>query len=172
LQIDGKYYPETMAKHFIINAPWIFTGVWAMIKPWLDPVTAGKIKVIGSNYQDTLFEVVHPNQIPKEFGGTSEMVLDSALTADGEAEKRVDAMFSHHHSMMLAATATVTATATAAQDDTAAYSVELEAETATTTVRVCEKKEEKEEIKVDYQPGVVQIEDVVVDEDGHKTISC
>ena len=161
-----------MAKHFIINAPWIFTGVWAMIKPWLDPVTAGKIKVIGSNYQDTLFEVVHPNQIPKEFGGTSEMVLDSALTADGEAEKRVDAMFSHHHSMMLAATATVTATATAAQDDTAAYSVELEAETATTTVRVCEKKEEKEEIKVDYQPGVVQIEDVVVDEDGHKTISC
>ena len=172
MQIDGKYYPETMAKHFIINAPWIFTGVWAMIKPWLDPVTAGKIKVIGSNYQDTLFEVVHPNQIPKEFGGTSEMVLDSALTADGEAEKRVDAMFSHHHSMMLAATATVTATATAAQDDTAAYSVELEAETATTTVRVCEKKEEKEEIKVDYQPGVVQIEDVVVDEDGHKTISC
>ena len=161
-----------MAKHFIINAPWIFTGVWAMIKPWLDPVTAGKIKVIGSNYQDTLFEVVHPNQIPKEFGGTSEMVLDSALTADGEAEKRVDAMFSHHHSMMLAATATVTATATAAQDDTAAHSVELEAETATTTVRVCEKKEEKEEIKVDYQPGVVQIEDVVVDEDGHKTISC
>ena len=163
-----------MAKHFIINAPWIFTGVWAMIKPWLDPVTAGKIKVIGSNYQDTLFEVVHPNQIPKEFGGTSEMVLDSALTADGEAEKRVDAMFSHHHSMMLAATATATATvtATAAQDDTAAHSVELEAETATTTVRVCEKKEEKEEIKVDYQPGVVQIEDVVVDEDGHKTISC
>ena len=37
LEIDAKYYPETLGVHIMINCPWIFTGVWRIIKPWIDP---------------------------------------------------------------------------------------------------------------------------------------
>ena len=37
LEIDAKYYPETLGLHIMINCPWIFTGVWRIIKPWIDP---------------------------------------------------------------------------------------------------------------------------------------
>ena len=36
LKISTDYYPEILGKGFIINAPMIFTGVWAIIKGWLD----------------------------------------------------------------------------------------------------------------------------------------
>lgn len=35
---------------FIVNAPFVFTGVWSVIKPWLDARTKDKIKILGSNY--------------------------------------------------------------------------------------------------------------------------
>jgi hypothetical protein len=34
---DQKYYPETMNKLFIVNAPSAFVIVWKMVKGWLDP---------------------------------------------------------------------------------------------------------------------------------------
>ena len=33
---------------FIVNAPWAFTGVWAFIKPFLNPNTVAKIKILSS----------------------------------------------------------------------------------------------------------------------------
>jgi hypothetical protein len=45
---------------FIINAPFLFSGVWLMIKPWLDEKTAKKIKIIGSSYKKELLEFVDP----------------------------------------------------------------------------------------------------------------
>jgi hypothetical protein len=32
LSIDKDYYPETLANHFIINAPFVFKGIWRVIK--------------------------------------------------------------------------------------------------------------------------------------------
>jgi hypothetical protein len=34
---DQKFYPETMNKLFIVNAPSAFVIVWKMVKAWLDP---------------------------------------------------------------------------------------------------------------------------------------
>jgi hypothetical protein len=34
---DQKYYPETMNKLFIVNAPSAFVYVWKLVKGWLDP---------------------------------------------------------------------------------------------------------------------------------------
>lgn len=53
----------------MINAPWFFTGIWTMIKPWLDPVTAAKIVIVGSDYLPTLLEYIDISQIPEEYGG-------------------------------------------------------------------------------------------------------
>lgn len=44
--------------------------LWALLKPWLDPVTRDKISVIGSGYRDTLQKLVDPASLPVEYGGT------------------------------------------------------------------------------------------------------
>lgn len=45
-------------KFYIINAPYIFTTVWSVIKGWLDPVTVEKIKILGSSYKNDLVQQV------------------------------------------------------------------------------------------------------------------
>jgi len=39
-----------MGRMFIINAPMLFTGVWAIIKPWIDEKTRAKISIIGGGF--------------------------------------------------------------------------------------------------------------------------
>ena len=63
LRIDQDYYPETLGEHFIINAPFIFTGTWALVKGWLDPVTAAKFHILGSDYQQVLRERIKPEHL-------------------------------------------------------------------------------------------------------------
>ena len=48
----------------------IFTPLWAIIRPWLDPVTRDKFRVLGSNYQSELLEVIDAENLPVEYGGT------------------------------------------------------------------------------------------------------
>jgi hypothetical protein len=70
LVIDEAFYPERLEKFFMINAPWFFTTIWAMIKPWVDPITAQKIVIIGSDYLPTLREFIDDSQIPASLGGS------------------------------------------------------------------------------------------------------
>lgn len=70
--IGQNRYPETMGKFYIINAPWAFTAIWAVIKPWLDPVTVAKIQILGYGYKDELLKQIAPQNLPKEFGGLCE----------------------------------------------------------------------------------------------------
>lgn len=37
------HYPETLGKTFIINAPFVFKAVWAIVKPMLAPNTVKKV---------------------------------------------------------------------------------------------------------------------------------
>jgi hypothetical protein len=68
--IGQNRYPETMGKFYIINAPWAFSAVWAIIKPWLDEVTVKKINILGSGYKEELLKQIPAENLPKEFGGT------------------------------------------------------------------------------------------------------
>jgi hypothetical protein len=70
LRIDQNYYPERLGKFYMINAPWFFTMIWSLIKPWIDPDTASKFQILGSNYLDTLRELIDDSQIPLEYGGS------------------------------------------------------------------------------------------------------
>jgi CRAL/TRIO domain len=65
-------YPEIMGKFYIINAPWAFSAVWTMIKPWLDEVTVSKIDIVGSNYRDKLLAQIPVENLPKDLGGACE----------------------------------------------------------------------------------------------------
>ena len=43
---------------FIVNAPFFFTGIWAMIKIFLDEGTRKKISILGTDYKSKLLEFV------------------------------------------------------------------------------------------------------------------
>jgi hypothetical protein len=49
-------YPETLHRALIVDAPWVFNACWVIIKPWLDPITASKVKFIT---MDELNDLIH-----------------------------------------------------------------------------------------------------------------
>lgn len=54
---------------FIVNAPMLFTGVWAIVKGFLDERTRKKIQIKGSSYQKDILELVDPDNLPDFLGG-------------------------------------------------------------------------------------------------------
>jgi len=68
-KIGQDFYPETLGNMYIVNAPLLFSGVWALIKPWIDEKTRNKIKILGSGYQKELFAMVDPENLPDFLGG-------------------------------------------------------------------------------------------------------
>jgi len=68
--IGQDRYPESMGKFYIINAPWAFSAVWSIIKPWLDEVTVSKIDILGSGFKERLLAQIDAENLPKELGGT------------------------------------------------------------------------------------------------------
>ncbi len=81
--IGQDRYPETMGKFYIINAPWTFSTVWTLIKPWLDEATVAKIDIIGSSYKDKLLAQIPAENLPKEFGGTCQCAGGCSLSDAG-----------------------------------------------------------------------------------------
>ena len=86
----GSFFPETAWKLFIVNAPFIFRSVYAVIKPLIHPVTRDKIKILGgkSAYLPEMKKAGIPlSSIPVSMGGTYadkpiERCIDELL-ADG-----------------------------------------------------------------------------------------
>jgi hypothetical protein len=69
VKVDQTMYPQRLETLFIINSPWFFRAIWAVISPWVDPITAAKIKILGSDYLKTLTEFIDIEQVPAEWGG-------------------------------------------------------------------------------------------------------
>ncbi|KAJ2892474.1 putative sec14 cytosolic factor protein [Zalerion maritima] len=67
--MSQNYYPERLGKLYVINAPWGFSGVWSIVKGWLDPVTVNKINILGGSYQSELLKQIPAEDLPKQFGG-------------------------------------------------------------------------------------------------------
>ncbi|KAH9065111.1 CRAL-TRIO domain-containing protein [Lactarius deliciosus] len=82
-KIGQDRYPEIMGKFYIINAPWAFSAVWSVIKPWLDEVTVSKIEIVGSGYKEKLLAQIPAENLPKDFGGTCECPGGCSLSDAG-----------------------------------------------------------------------------------------
>ncbi|CAO1602869.1 cytosolic factor, phosphatidylinositol/phosphatidylcholine transfer protein [Xanthoria calcicola] len=81
--ISQNYYPERLGKMYLINAPWGFASVFSVIKGFLDPVTVGKIHVLGTGYQSELLGQVPKENLPKLFGGTCDCESGCPLSDAG-----------------------------------------------------------------------------------------
>lgn len=75
IKIAQDYYPEMMAKMFIINTGFTFKALWAMAKPFLDKKTKEKISILGSDYKKALNEWIDDDQLPQMLGGTNQKKL-------------------------------------------------------------------------------------------------
>ncbi|KAI9738348.1 MAG: hypothetical protein M1834_008846 [Cirrosporium novae-zelandiae] len=60
-------YPESLGIVLVHKAPWVFQGIWAIIKGWLDPVVAGKVHFTRS--AEDLKNYIDAEHIPKELEG-------------------------------------------------------------------------------------------------------
>ena len=81
--ISQNYYPERMGKLYLINAPWGFSGVFGMVKKFLDPVTVAKIQVLGSSYKSELLAQIPAENLPKHFGGSCSCPKGCEFSDDG-----------------------------------------------------------------------------------------
>lgn len=59
-----------MGQVFVVNAPYTFVALYAIIKGFLDERTRAKVRIIGSNYQPTLLENIPAENLPASLGGT------------------------------------------------------------------------------------------------------
>ncbi|KAJ3140867.1 cytosolic factor, phosphatidylinositol/phosphatidylcholine transfer protein [Irineochytrium annulatum] len=84
--IAQNYYPETMGRMFIINAPTLFTSVWSVVRGFLDEATVAKISVVGSRFQEALLQEIDAENLPVEYGGTSDNNPDIGPWNDGTVE--------------------------------------------------------------------------------------
>eukprot|EP01126_Amoeba_proteus_P019704 TRINITY_DN2020_c0_g2_i3.p1 TRINITY_DN2020_c0_g2~~TRINITY_DN2020_c0_g2_i3.p1 ORF type:complete len:347 (+),score=61.30 TRINITY_DN2020_c0_g2_i3:492-1532(+) len=72
--IDDNYYPAILRKFIIINAPFLFTVFWNVVKKFLHPRTASKFEVLGSDseyYQSYFKKIIPEKYIPQYLGGSS-----------------------------------------------------------------------------------------------------
>ena len=44
--ILGHFYPERLQMCYIVHAPVVFDACWAVIRPWIDPVTVAKVQFV------------------------------------------------------------------------------------------------------------------------------
>eukprot|EP00003_Mantamonas_plastica_P031815 TRINITY_DN840_c0_g2_i1.p1 TRINITY_DN840_c0_g2~~TRINITY_DN840_c0_g2_i1.p1 ORF type:complete len:304 (+),score=104.72 TRINITY_DN840_c0_g2_i1:557-1468(+) len=64
MEIDENHYPETLERLSIIRNPGIFSLIWKIVKPWLDPAVLEKTALTGGSYQDEL-EIFYGDDISR-----------------------------------------------------------------------------------------------------------
>lgn len=67
IKVFEANYPESLGCVLVHKSPWIFQGIWKIIKGWLDPVVAAKVHF--TNGPEDLQQFIPRSQIISELGG-------------------------------------------------------------------------------------------------------
>lgn len=81
-------YPESLGVVLIHNAPYIFGGIWKIIKPWIDPVIAAKIHFTSGNADIQRF--IAKDNLQTRYGGQDEWEYQYIEPSVGEDNKTKD----------------------------------------------------------------------------------
>ncbi|XP_071735763.1 sec14 cytosolic factor-like [Rutidosis leptorrhynchoides] len=74
-QFLQSYYPERLAKCYILNMPWFFVSVWKMVSRFLDQATLDKITIVTNDEEKSQFvREVGEDVLPEEMGGKAKLV--------------------------------------------------------------------------------------------------
>ncbi|KAF4506707.1 hypothetical protein G6O67_006762 [Ophiocordyceps sinensis] len=72
LHILQNHYPERLGKALIINVPWLVSGFFKMVQPFIDPVTRQKLK-----FNEDMKQYVPPEQLwSADWGGDMDFEYD------------------------------------------------------------------------------------------------
>ncbi|KAK2612228.1 phosphatidylinositol transfer protein csr1 [Conoideocrella luteorostrata] len=82
IQCFEANYPESLGVVLVHNAPWVFQGIWKIIRGWLDPVVAAKVHF--TNYRAGLEEFINSDQIIKDFEGDEDWKYEYQEPVEGE----------------------------------------------------------------------------------------
>ena len=54
LSLGKTYFPEVSETATLINAPWVFSKMWLVVKPLLTPVMRSKVCILGEDWEQGL----------------------------------------------------------------------------------------------------------------------
>ncbi|KAK2640133.1 hypothetical protein Ddye_027928 [Dipteronia dyeriana] len=83
--IDDLNYPEKTDAYYIVNAPYIFSACWKVVKPLLQERTKRKIQVLQGNGRDELLKVMDYASLPhfcKQQGSRSSLCNGNGTNAN------------------------------------------------------------------------------------------
>jgi len=71
VKVASDNYPETIFKTYVVNAPFSFRAVWAVVSAMLDDNAKAKFSIMGGKreYMPKLLEVLDRKDIPSSLGG-------------------------------------------------------------------------------------------------------
>ncbi|RYP40367.1 hypothetical protein DL768_010638 [Monosporascus sp. mg162] len=81
-------YPESLGVVLVHKAPWVFQGIWKVIRGWLDPVVASKVNFT-NGFKD-LEEFIAANRMPKDLDGEEDWTYRYVEPAAGENDRMKD----------------------------------------------------------------------------------
>jgi len=88
IKVFEANYPESLGAVLVHQAPWVFQGIWSVIKGWLDPVVASKVRFT-KNAQD-LSQFIDAKHIPKDLGGEEDWTYKYVEAVSGENDRMTD----------------------------------------------------------------------------------
>ncbi|KAM7463396.1 hypothetical protein LguiA_031517 [Lonicera macranthoides] len=89
-QFLQAYYPERLAKCFILDMPWFFLSVWRMVSHFLEKATLEKIVIVSNEEERREFiREIGEEVLPEEYGGRAKLVaLQEVLLSPLEDEEK------------------------------------------------------------------------------------
>ncbi|KAK7744341.1 phosphatidylinositol transfer protein csr1 [Diatrype stigma] len=81
-------YPESLGVVLVHKAPWVFQGIWKVIRGWLDPVVASKVNF--TNNAKDLEQFIAPERIMRELDGGEDWAYQYVEPVDGENAAMAD----------------------------------------------------------------------------------
>lgn len=82
------YFPESLGILYIHNAPWIFSGIWKILSPMLDPVVRAKVKF--TKGPNDMTDRIPAERLTTELGGKVTNEFKFIEPQDGENDLHKD----------------------------------------------------------------------------------